>query len=161
MQQAGYHHANSLAQQLSTQLYQQLTEKDNQLLSVIQLIPNTMNATSISNLGTSPSQKMANAVSANETQLEILKLLRELRVDIKTDRRGGGTQSSGSSKPQGYGRNKKTPDDQITKRTDTSHYCWTHGAGNHDGKNCKAKAEGHRDAATKENKMGGSKAYCN
>lgn len=38
-------------------------------------------------------------------------------------------------------------------------YCWTHGLSknkSHDGKTCKNKAHGHQDAATVDNKMGGS-----
>jgi hypothetical protein len=35
-------------------------------------------------------------------------------------------------------------------------YCWTHGHGNHEGPNCNSKAPGHQDAATADNKMGGS-----
>ena len=35
-------------------------------------------------------------------------------------------------------------------------YCWTHGWCNHFGRDCRSKAEGHRDEATKENRMGGS-----
>ena len=35
-------------------------------------------------------------------------------------------------------------------------YCWTHGWCNHFGRDCCSKAEGHKDEATKENRMGGS-----
>ena len=45
-------------------------------------------------------------------------------------------------------------------RRNTEHYCWTHGAFAHDSKDCKHKASGHQDAATFQNKMGGSTYYC-
>ena len=45
-------------------------------------------------------------------------------------------------------------------RTNTSMYCWNHGACAHSGQNCNSKKEGHKDAATLANKMGGSTAYC-
>ncbi|GFH54654.1 hypothetical protein CTEN210_11130 [Chaetoceros tenuissimus] len=35
-------------------------------------------------------------------------------------------------------------------------YCWTHGACNHKSAECRNKAEGHKDEATKNNRMGGS-----
>ena len=34
-------------------------------------------------------------------------------------------------------------------------YCWTHGWCAHSGAECKSKAEGHKDEATLQNKMGG------
>ena len=37
-----------------------------------------------------------------------------------------------------------------------SKYCWTHGLCHHLGKDCRTKAEGHKDEATVENRMGGS-----
>lgn len=39
-------------------------------------------------------------------------------------------------------------------------YCWTHGFRGHLGKDCKNKGEGHKDEATKDNRMGGSKRGC-
>ena len=35
-------------------------------------------------------------------------------------------------------------------------YCWTHGWCNHYGRDCRTKADGHQDVATRENHMGGS-----
>jgi len=46
------------------------------------------------------------------------------------------------------------------RRTNTSKYCWSHGACAHDGNDCKAKKPGHIDTATFHNKMGGSTAFC-
>ena len=37
-----------------------------------------------------------------------------------------------------------------------SHYCWTHGLCNHKGSECRAPAEGHKNNATFENRLGGS-----
>ena len=39
-------------------------------------------------------------------------------------------------------------------------YCWSHGGCAHSGIPCRGKLEGHQDAATFENKMGGSTANC-
>ena len=46
------------------------------------------------------------------------------------------------------------------RRTNISFYCWSHGACAHPSPDCKSKRPGHQDAATFENKMGGSTAYC-
>ncbi|GFH49736.1 hypothetical protein CTEN210_06212 [Chaetoceros tenuissimus] len=40
-------------------------------------------------------------------------------------------------------------------------YCWTHGACNHKSPECRNKAEGHKDEATKNNRMGGSTNFIN
>ena len=37
-----------------------------------------------------------------------------------------------------------------------SQYCWTHGLCHHASKDCCTKAEGHKDDATLDNRMGGS-----
>ena len=55
---------------------------------------------------------------------------------------------------------KKVSDNFKGNRQFTDKYCWTHGACGHFGKNCRGKAPGHKDEATFENKMGGSKALC-
>ena len=58
------------------------------------------------------------------------------------------------------GRKRKTPDNPHFSRRTTDKYCWTHGACAHDSAHCTAKANGHQDSATFENKLGGSKAFC-
>ena len=50
---------------------------------------------------------------------------------------------------------------QRYTRTNTSDYCWTHGACAHKSKVCTRKRSGHKDNATLANKMGGSTYYCN
>ena len=44
--------------------------------------------------------------------------------------------------------------------TNTTHYCWSHGACAHTSAQCKSKKAGHKDNATFLNKLGGSTAYC-
>ena len=46
------------------------------------------------------------------------------------------------------------------QRTNTSRYCWTHGACGHDSSHCRFPAAGHRWEATFDNKLGGSLYYC-
>ena len=55
---------------------------------------------------------------------------------------------------------KKTPDNPSFTRANTDFYCWTHGACNHNSNACTRQAPGHKNNATKDNKQGGSKAFC-
>ena len=88
------------------------------------------------------------------TQLEILKLLQDLKAEMKL------TNSKSRHQPKS-GPYEKTPDDQTQpRRFNTKHYCWTCGAANHPSIKCRFKAPGHKDEATCENKIEESKAYC-
>ncbi len=49
---------------------------------------------------------------------------------------------------------------QRRTRTNTSHYCWSHGACAHPSTDCRSQRSGHQTAATFTNKMGGSTAFC-
>ena len=82
MQQAGYQHANVLAQELSRQIQQQLAQRDEQLLSVIQSIPSLAETSSSSDSDDTPPSQIANSVITQNTQLEILKLLQDIRQDM-------------------------------------------------------------------------------
>ena len=79
-----------------------------------------------------------NATQQDKIQLKMLQILE--RIDSKLD------------------------DNNPTKRSRTrrvlTHYCWTHGAGNHKSADCRNKKDGHKDSATLDNRMGGSNAYC-
>eukprot|EP00957_Ditylum_brightwellii_P101877 7765088-Ditylum_brightwellii.AAC.1 len=48
----------------------------------------------------------------------------------------------------------------VNTNPNTRKYCWTHGACNHWRPDCWNKAEGHQDAATFQNKSGGSTKNC-
>ena len=155
MQQAGYYHANVMAQEISTQIQQQMAQRDSEILSVLQSLPSLSRTSSSSDSEHAPPQQSVNALQDN-TQLEILKLLREIQMEMKRTN----TQQKRPNQLQNV-QYQKTPDDQVEpKRWVKKHYCWTHGASNHKSKNCRTKAQGHQDLATFEDKMGGSKAYC-
>ena len=153
MQQAGYHHANVLAQEIGQQLQAQMELRDSKMLAVLQQIPSLTDTSSSSEDDCYEEEEpAANSVVTNDqVQLEILKLLRDIQVDLKSAKR-----------PTNARPNRKTPDDQTRPpRAKVSKYCWTHGACDHDGDKCNRRAPGHRVEATKNNKLGGSKAYCN
>ena len=155
MQQAGFHHANAIAGELGSQLQTHLEDNNSKLLSVLQQIPGLVETSSSSEESLEEHQQAANSIATNNVQLEILKLLREIRLDLKQDKKEEPT------RPVRPRRNRKAPDDKtFPPRSDTSKYCWTHGACNHDGNSCERRAPGHKVDATKENKMEGSKAYC-
>ena len=79
MQQAGYHHANHLAEQLR----QDIEKHNTNLLTVIQLAVETNSvapsvAASDISILTSSVQQQANSIQGDPIQLEILKLLQQM-----------------------------------------------------------------------------------
>ena len=147
MQQAGYHHANMLAEQLRVDLNNQQTE----MLAMVQGL------TQVEDEPHMPREmEVANAATI-DVQHQIFELLRTMQeaqsTNTNTTNRGGNR--------NGTRRCRKTPDDASFPRQVTDKYCWTHGACNHKSDACNRKAPGHRDAATKENRMNGSNAFCN
>ena len=161
MQQAGYHHANHLAQQLRTDMQQ----RDQDLLTVLQQAMDT-NSTTSPPTSLQPSiapteistvtdqQQHINSVQTDPVQLEILKLLKQMQQTMIVPQPAPtGSRRTGRAP-------RKTPDNTTFRRNNTSKYCWTHGGCGHDSNGCRAKASGHQDAATFENRMGGSNAYC-
>ena len=127
-----------------------------------------------------PVVNRANAVIEDPVQLELMKVLKEIKTELQcvrenvTQNTGAGASSStgGTRKPRKKraqppienGVCLKCPDNLAQlpgyRRTNTEEYCWTHGAWNHKGKHCKTPAAGHKNEATFTNKMGGSKAFC-
>ena len=160
MQQAGYHHANVLALKVSQDIEEKLQERDQHMLAMLQNIPSLIESSSSSSLSqnTDPSQ-VASSITSDQTQLAILQLLRDMQLDMKKLPSGNTARGNGNTNNQRR-QNKKTPDDSRLPRTDTSQCCWTHGAWNHPGTKCRFKAQGHKDQATFDNKMGGSCAHC-
>ena len=121
-----------------------------------------------------PPTESLNTTTQQATQLEILRLLRVIQTDFRTQRGGNNRGNPGSGRgTQGRnddvggksraGRenraNKKTPDAATIPRSITDKYCWTHGACNHTSSECNRKANRHKNA-TFQNKAEGSNAYC-
>ena len=99
-----------------------------------------------------PPQQQANSV-ATSVQTEILNTLRAMQGEIAALKRGNVCQQTSTDN--------STTSRNIQRRTiDRSKYCWTHGAWNHDSKDCFKPKEGHKKEATFENKMGGSTKKC-
>ena len=86
----------------------------------------------------------------------MLQILRELR-DAQI---ANNSSQSNQNRDRSSRVNRKTPDDANFTRVDTTKYCHTHGACNHNSSECNRKAPGHRNNATLANRRGGSNAFC-
>ena len=135
MQQASYHYANTIVDQIKNDITNHLQVRDSKVLAMLQSIPSLTEASSGSKDKSSYSHQ-ANSI-ADQTQLEILYLLKELTQEIKSVKVADPYQPKFS---------KKTPDYQtklVCKKADK--YCWTHSMGNYDGKACMRRAQGHKE----------------
>lgn len=148
MAQAGFHHANLLASEIRTEL-QHNQEK---MFAIMQENQHTENY----DLTHENHQQTANAVTSLSVQTETLKVLTELQKQLLNLTNEVKSNKGGPPKRE-Y---KKTPDDASFSRTNIEFYCWTHGASNHNSNVCSRQAPGHKKDATRDNKMGGSKAFC-
>ena len=101
-------------------------------------------------------QESVNAVTSLSVQTETLKVLAQLQEQLKRLTNEVKINKGRAKKRQNY----KTPDDASFNRPNTNHYCWTHGMCNHQSNTCTRPAPGHKWDATKDNKQGGSKAFC-
>ena len=122
--------------------------------AVLQQIPGITDTSSSSEDDQEESQETANSLTANNIQLEILKLLRDIKADLRNEKED---KQPTRLRPVQH---RKTPDNNTRPRNLVTKYFWTHGACDHEGKDCTRRAPGHRGEATKKNKLGGSKAYC-
>ena len=152
MQQAGYHHANMLAQSLK----EDLDQKNEELLTMMQSVieQSTTQPDPASEIS-APSAHLASTPTNDTVQLQILQLIQQIQQDMKACVAATNNNTKEIKKT-----NRKTRDSGGLFRKDISKYCWTHGACGHTGKECRAKAPGHRDDATLENRNGGSNARC-
>ena len=53
-------------------------------------------------------------------------------------------------------RRNNRPNRRFNTNPNQTKYCWTHGLCSHHSRDCRTKADGHQDGATKDNRMGGS-----
>ena len=135
-----------------------INEKDNASVNTPDTIATSFSPTIPSDMsstanGSNTSTEVVNSIKENQMQVEMLKVLKAMQEELNKLKRG--TNTSSSTK-----KGRKTPDNASFSRNTTDKYCWTHGGCAHESANCNAKAPGHKDNATFENKMGGSKAFC-
>ena len=158
MQQAGFVQANHLAEELRTALNSNQIEVMNMLAKLEQKDDTTTPSTVSETLSLSQiSEESANLVQTPNFTERLVQLMEKMESTMQAiseqhNQRGGTKRGSGTTQ--------KTPDNASFHRKKTSKYCWTHGACDHTGEECNNRAPGHKASATKENKMGGSKAFC-
>lgn len=151
MQQAGYHHANMLAQQLRSSL-----DQNNQdLLSYIQTAIDDCSQAHTAPSTLPPPTQAVNAATTDTVQVEILTLLRQMQQDMNCPPTTNNTEPAPRTQ-----RGRKTSDDSTWRRRKTYQYCWTHGACAHASPDCKDKAPGHKDKTTFNERMEGANAHC-
>lgn len=98
---------------------------------------------------------MANSAAQAQMMPQLLNQMAQLMQQMTTIQQQMNSQSSSNNSYSSSSTSR-----QRRNRTNTSHYCWSHGACAHSSARCRSKKEGHKDEATFANKMGGSTAYC-
>ena len=165
MAQAGFHQINMLTNNIRDEFAHTRTKlanliatlnTDNHPASTHMAPPNLPDPTPSSFYSPPATESLANARETN-TQLEMLKLLRSMQQELSK-------MNSPAPPPRASNRStrnpKKTPNNPPFSRKVTNLYCWTHGGCAHESSKCNSKAPGHRNEATFENKLGGSKGFC-
>ena len=126
MQQAGYHHANVLASQMRSELQVRNTE----VLLMLQTISDNSTVTetpSVAVTDTSTLTESLNITTQQTTQLEILKLLREMQTNFRGNnnqrsRTGGGRGSGGRGRGNATGNQGGRGEKRIRKTPDNADY---------------------------------------
>ena len=158
MQQAGYHHANHLAEQLR----KDMNDRNTELLTILHTAIDTQSTSEetppsdISDNTPPPTQQANNTTTSDMVQLEMLKILRQLQ----NNNNNNNDANDGNNNNNRNRRRRKTPDNATHPRPKIDKYCWSHGGCDHLSKDCKRQAAGHQTNATFANRMGGSNAYC-
>lgn len=141
---------NKVSEELTAEpekVFSRITESENSIINAISTVTPTNSSDDISAMSSDKNEK-ANITMADKVQLEILKLLKDIKSDML--KCTPATEDDGTKNPGG----------QKRRRRDIQFYYWTHGGGNHKSKDCHNKKDGHQDDATFQNKMGGSTLYC-
>ena len=160
MQQAGYHHANMLADQLRINLQVQGTE----MLVIVQELADA-NANTPHVAIQSPPAPAANTVIQDTIKVEMLRLLRDIANQNGNNGGRGGRGGRGNYAGRGrYGgrgtangsRNLRSPDNARFLCQMIFLYCHIHRACNHISADSTSKVPGHEDFAMMINCTGGS-----
>ena len=97
----------------------------------------------------------ANAMQGDPIQL--VQQMQQSMMVTPSQQSNGGNNNSGKNGRRRQPR--KTPDDASFNRRFTNKYCWTHGACGHTSQDCSVRATGNQEAATLEQRLGGSNAF--
>ena len=100
-------------------------------------------------------QQEMNATISNHTMIEAIAQLQQQMLELmQSNNRSSNTSQRSTNTQRNNGGGARYT------RSNTSKYCWSHGACAHSSSECNDKKEGHKNNATFANKMGGSTAYC-
>ena len=157
MVQAGFHQINHIASEMREEFLQTRMELANMTAMMRQSEEEEQET---QQMETVPVSESVNLSAENNYQMEMLKLLRSMQNEINTLKQGNNSNSSKTTSNRNKGKKQKTPDNPSFTRRVTTSYCWTHGGCAHDSASCTARAQGHKDNATFDDKKGGSKAFC-
>ena len=157
MVQAGFHQINHIASEMKEEFLQTRMELANMTAMMRQSEEEEQET---QQMETAPVSESVNLSAENNYQMEMLKLLRSMQNEINTLKQGNNGNSTKTTSNRNKGKKQKTPDNPSFTRRVTTSYCWTHGGCAHDSASCTARAQGHKDNATFDDKKGGSKAFC-
>ena len=154
MRTAGFHQANLISLNLDTVCAEVLAEVHN-------VQNNILEATTREQPPVTPSQtQTANIVIQDPHMASLLTLIINLTATVQTLQQDGNDGSQGGcGGHDGRSTNIFEPH-QRRNRTNTSFYCWSHGACNHTGDLCTNRYPGHQTTATFDNRMNGCNFYC-
>jgi hypothetical protein len=97
-----------------------------------------------------------NATTGQQAMIEAIAQLQQQMLELKNSN----NRSGGTSQTRGINNYGQRSNGGRYTRTNTSKYCWSHGACAHASSECNDKKEGHKNNATFADKMGGSTAFC-
>ena len=133
MNNSPYHQVNMLAQSIRDDM---METKQTLLQAITTNDAPVIDEGATQHTFTNPNNQ-ANAATTDGTTQAILELLRVLTADVR-------------------GMNVRNP----RRPNNNKWYCWSHGMCGHKSAVCRNKKDGHKDEATKENRMGGSNRGC-
>ena len=141
---SSFHHANAI-----TDLGREVARLRTDVQDSVNVLTSLMAPPTHTPASAPQQNESANGISSPYELNQILAALQSITNRITTLETTGTNNSNTSQRP-GVPR----------RRRNVSNYCWSHGACAHTSAECQNKRTGHQDAATFNNKMGGSTSYC-
>jgi hypothetical protein len=144
LRQAGYHQANFVDEIVTRLQAEQTTREDTQMEETLQHLANA-----------------ATSSTSATTDTMIPQLLAQMQAMMTAMQQQNTTNSSSErtrTRVTLTGPRQGQPPNPLPAWINK--YCWTHGRCNHHGRVCRDKAPGHKDDATKTDKLGGSEWGC-
>ena len=155
MEYAGFHQANSIAEQLK----EEVQTVQHNVLQLLQLHDDDKE----NEQPAQPVEEKVNAAASTDTnltmQMEMLKLIKSLQQEVSGLKNSNRNNHNNRNNYRGN-RNNNQHSDNYRGRPVTNRYCWSHGGCNHNSSNCRTPRDGHKNDATFANKMNGSTSYC-